>query len=260
MLQPILQPLLEELGLSPIEAKIYEALITYGGSGVSTIALRAKVHRRNAYDAVNRLLEKGLVFRVHTAVETLYQAVEPMKLLEFLREREMKLTSLLPNMQKLYLSNRAPELAYIYKGVEGVKNYMREALRTGKDMHILGAEGAWLDPRIITYTRWFLAEAKKKKMKIYSLLDHDARALPEATTLLATDYKFLPENYNTDSTQDVFGDYVVTYTGTAPGHLLEDCTIFVMFSPELAESYRTWWQLIWDLLPREKRRKQKRKK
>ena len=46
---------LQSIGLSPNEAKIYDALVTYGVSGVSTISLRAKVHRRNCYDALQRL-------------------------------------------------------------------------------------------------------------------------------------------------------------------------------------------------------------
>lgn len=249
---------LQELGLSLNEAKIYLSLIAYGGSGVSTIALRAQVHRRNAYDAVHRLLEKGLVFEVHTTAETTYQAVDPGKLMELMRERERLLAASLPALQELYHTNRAPELAYIYKGVEGVKNYMRLALQSGQDMFILGAEGAWLDPRIAEYTAWFLKEAKKKKMRIAAMLDDDARQIPEAAHKLAHEYKFLPEKYDTNSTMDIFGDYVVTYTGTVPGRLEDNVTIFVMHSPDLAKSYRTWWQLLWDLLPAEKKLRKKK--
>jgi len=52
-----------------------------------------------------------------------------------------------------------------------------------------------------------------------------------------------------------FGEYVVTYTGTAPGKLLDNVTIFVMYSPSLAKSYRIWWQCLWDLLPKPGRKK-----
>lgn len=43
--------ILEGLGLSPNEAKIYEALVERGESSISDIAVAAKIHRRNAYDA-----------------------------------------------------------------------------------------------------------------------------------------------------------------------------------------------------------------
>ena len=245
--------ILQGIGLSPNEAKIYDALVTYGISGVSTISLRARVHRRNCYDALERLHDKGLVFQVHGKQDITFCAVEPGKLMELIREKEESLASTLPALERLYREHRAPEQAYIYKGPEGVKNYLRQALHEGKDMYILGAEGAWFDPRIASYTEHFLCEAKQKKMKLHVIFDHEVRDLPAiSTTMLAHAHKFLPKAYDTNATMDIFGDYVVTYTGTAPGALLENVTIFVMFSPELAASYRTWWQCLWDLLPEEK--------
>ena len=54
------QDIFESLGLSPNEAKIYESLVEHGESSISYIAVAAKVHRRNAYDAIERLIDKGL--------------------------------------------------------------------------------------------------------------------------------------------------------------------------------------------------------
>ncbi len=239
----------QELGLSPNEAKIYRALLTYGSSGVSTISIRAKVHRRNAYDALQRLHHKGLVSEIYGKGETIYEAVEPGKLMELIHEKQMKLEGIMPSLRDIYQKKRATEHAYIYKGIEGVKNYLKEALNSGEDMYILGAEGAWLDPRLETYIDWFLKEAKKRNMKIYTLFEADAKDIEGAAGLLSTKHKFFPPKYDTPSTMDIFGDFVVTYTGTYPGKMLDDVTIFVMQSPELAKSYRTWWQLVWDLLP-----------
>lgn len=247
--------LFEELGLSPNEAKIYHALLTYGASGVSTISLRGKVHRRNAYDALKRLHDKGLVFEVYGKGETLWSAVEPTKLLELVTEQKTKLEEALPALQQLFVEHRAPELAYIYKGVDGVKNYLREALELGSDMYILGAEGAWFDPRVSSYAEAFLKAAKKKKMKLHLIFDDDARDQPFLKYFEGQQHKFLPQNYDTNATLDIFGDYVVTYTGTTPGALKDDVTIFVLYSPVLAKSYRTWWQCLWDLLPEEKVKK-----
>lgn len=241
--------LLSDLGLSPNEAKIYHALLIYGGSGVSTISLRAHVHRRNAYDALQRLLEKGLVSEVYEQAEITYEPVEPGKLMELVREKEMRLEKLLPELREQFHQQRVTERAFIYKGPEGVKNYLRLVLKSGKDMYILGAEGAWFDPRLLTYTTWFLREMQKKRAKLHVIFDDDAHHLPYPPSLLTRTYKFLSPEYDTNSTMDIFGDYVVTYTGTAPGKLLDDVTIFVMYSPALAESYRTWWQCLWDQLP-----------
>ncbi len=243
--------LFEELGLSPNEAKLYESLITYGGSGVSTIALRSKVHRSNAYDSLRRLIEKGLVYEVFGQRETVYEAVDPGKLLEFLEEKKSKLESVLPALLSTYKKHQAAEQAYIFKGIEGVKNYLRLALKTGADIHSFAAKGAWFDPRLTTFLQWFLKEAKKKNIKYFHIFDHEVREkLPNVLTSVGKPYTFLPKAFSTDSTIDVFGDHVVTFTGLGLGHVEDDITIFVLVSPCLAESYRTWWKMIWELLPK----------
>ncbi len=56
--------ILETIGLSPNEAKIYETLLSTGETSVSEIATKAGVHRRNVYDALNRLVDKALVFTI----------------------------------------------------------------------------------------------------------------------------------------------------------------------------------------------------
>ena len=242
--------LYEDLGLSPNEARIYDSLVTYGGSGVSTIALRSKVHRSNAYDSLHRLIEKGLVYEVFGQRETLYEAVDPGKLLEFLEEKQRKLQLELPALLSRYQKHRAPEQAYIFKGIEGVKNYLRLALNAGEDIYSLAAKGAWFDPRLETFVEWFLKEAKKKGMKYHHIFDAEVREkLPQVLKSVGKPYKFLPKDFSTDSTMDIFGDHVVTFTGLGFGKLEDDVTIFVMVSPRLADSYRTWWKMMWDLLP-----------
>ncbi|PIR48508.1 hypothetical protein COU80_02230 [Candidatus Peregrinibacteria bacterium CG10_big_fil_rev_8_21_14_0_10_55_24] len=247
--------LLQELGMSPNEAKIYEALITYGGSTVSTISLRSKVHRRNAYDSVHRLMEKGLIYEVFSEGETTYEAVEPHKLMELVKEKEKRLEGAMPSMQTLFEKHKTPQRAYMYKGVEGMKNYLREALRAGEDMYEFGAKGGWFDPRMATFIEWFLKEARKKHMRFYHIFDHEVKdKMPHIFKAVGTQCKFTHPQYSSESAIEVYGDRVVTFTGLGLGKLEDDLTIFVIVSPKLAESYRTWWQFMWDALPEENSR------
>ena len=116
--------LFEELGMSPNEAKIYETLVTGVEMAVSEISVKAKVHRRNVYDALSRLLEKGLVFQIFQKGENMYRSVPPQKLMEVLEEKKRGLQNVLPTLSKLYESKPLEEAAFIYKG-SGLQNYMR---------------------------------------------------------------------------------------------------------------------------------------
>jgi sugar-specific transcriptional regulator TrmB len=246
--------ILQEIGLSPNEAKIYETLLSTGETSATTISLHANVPRRNVYDTLNRLIQKGLVFRIFHSKEHIFQAVNPGKLLEVLKEKEKKLTTVLPRLHDLYEQDPPSEAAYIYKGIEGYKNYMRDMVRVGQDTYFMGAKGLWFTPGI---DEMFLDEFKKtmeKKNLIYKTL-YDPRIkteLPEVHISIGGEYKFLPDGYHTPGVVDIFGDYVVTFTSKGVGNFGEDGTVFVMINKDLADTYRTWFEMIWSLLPESK--------
>jgi DNA-binding MarR family transcriptional regulator len=250
------EPVFEELGLSPNEAKIYETLLQHGESSISAIAIAAKVHRRNAYDAIERLVNKGLCFQIFSPTENKYNAVDPDKLLELVAERREKLEAILPELKKKFGARVAPEEAFIYRGHEGQKNIWRDVLRVGEPSYVIGAKGGWFDPRLEASRIAFFKEANRKKIKFIQLFDHAVKKnLPNFPKHFPgeLEYRFLPEKYATNSLIHItnslihiFGDYIVTYTGLEIGVMDENIVFFVIHSKDLAESYRQWFWYMWE--------------
>ena len=241
---------LQDFGLSLNEAKIYETLLDLNEAGVGEISTTAKVHRRNAYDAINRLVEKGLIFSVLSKGDHIYSAVEPTKLVELVKEKEEKLNKILPDLRARHQAQRVNQEAYIYKGLEGFKNYMRDLLRLGEEAYFVGAKLGWFDPRLRNFTNQFLTEAKRKNIKFNHIFDSKVKtAAPGFLKMLKneqTPFKFLPKEYSTTSAIDIFGDQVVTFTGLHLGKLDDDVTLFVLRDKQLADSYKTWFKFMWD--------------
>lgn len=227
---------------------MYEALVERGESSISEIALAAGIHRRNAYDAMQRLIDKGLCFQIVSSKENLYNAVDPDKLTELLAEKQHALAAALPALKKKFGMRVAPEEAYIYRGLEGQKNIFRDILRTDEDSYFLGAKGGWMDSRLDASRVEFFREANSKKIAFYGLYDHEVRARPELVEGFtgALEYRFLPEGYSSASGIEIFGDYVVSYTELDLGITSDDVVFFVMRSTSLAESYRTWFKFMWE--------------
>ncbi|MEK9201112.1 MAG: helix-turn-helix domain-containing protein, partial [Patescibacteria group bacterium] len=243
------QHILEELGLSPNEARIYESLIEMGESSISDISVNAKIHRRNAYDVMQRLINKGLCFQTFSAGENTYSAVDPDKLTELLAEKQEHLLGILPALKKKFHGSLITEEAYIYRGLEGQKNIWRDIVRVGKDSYFIGAKGSWFDPKLESSRTTFFKEANRKKIKFIQLFEHGIKTkMPDFPNHFPGElkYRFLPEKYSTDSAINIFGDYVVTYTGVALGKTNENIVIFVIHSKNLAESYRTWFWYMWE--------------
>ncbi|MBI4050667.1 MAG: hypothetical protein HY396_01685 [Candidatus Doudnabacteria bacterium] len=242
------QEIFESLGLSPNEAKIYESLVGKGESSISDIAIAAKIHRRNAYDAIHRLIDKGLVFEIFSSKENRYNAADPDKLLELYAEKEQQLQKVLPELKKKFVQRIAPEEAYIYRGHEGQKNIWRDVLRVGQENYIVGAKGGWFEPKLATSREAFFKDANRKKIKFHQLFDHEiAVQAPDFAKTWPGNlkYRFLPKEYSTNSIIHVFGDYVVTYTGLELFKIHENIVFFVLHSKNLAESYRKWFWVMW---------------
>jgi predicted DNA-binding transcriptional regulator len=237
------------LGLSPNEAKIYESLVERGESSISEIAINAQIHRRNAYDAINRLIDKGLCFLIVSQKENRYNAVDPDKLTQLLAEKRSELEKMLPGLKKRFQKREAPQEAYIYRGLEGQKNIFRDLVRVRQDSYFLGAKGGWYDPRIEAARKAMFKDAKAYGIKFIQLFEHDiTKHLPNFPKHFEGDlqYRFLPKAYSTNSAIHVFGDYVVTYTGLGFGTIPDDLVFFVIRSKDLAESYRTWFWYMWE--------------
>lgn len=245
---------LEGLGLSPNEAKIYESLIELGSASVSQISVKGKIHRRNVYDAINRLLEKGLIFQIFQKGENIYEAVNPDKLLELIHEKENNLNKILPSLRKLYKEKSSDEMAFIYKGPEGFKNYMRDMIRVGKTTYFIGAKALWFTPSVSQrFLSDFKESMKKQKVKHYTIFDPRVKKeMPEAIKKVGGEYRIFPDEYATPGVCDIFGDYVVTFNSVSIGNFGEDGTIFVMKNKKLAENFKTWFKFMWDHLPEEK--------
>ena len=241
------EELLREIGLSLNEAKVYEALLKTGEASVQTISLKSKVHRRNVYDSLNKLMEKGLASEVFVKGEKNFKAVNPRRLLELIKEKEERVSKALPVMQAKYEAVEEKEEAYIYRGIEGIKNYLQDILKTRETVYFIGAKAFWLDPRLKYVLPRFQREQKKLGIKFMHLFDYEVKEQkPEILKVVGKPYRFLPKKYSSPTAVDIFGDYVVTFVGVKIGQLHEEPTQFVVKSRRLADGYRKFFQFMWD--------------
>ena len=241
------EELLKEVGLSSNEAKVYETLLKIGEASVQTISNKCGVHRRNVYDSLSKLMEKGLVSEVFVNGEKNFKSVNPRRLLELLKEKEEKLNKIIPEMQDKFLNKQEKEEAYFYRGIEGFKNYLKDIIDTGEDVYFIGAKAFWLDERLKHFLPMFERDRKLKGIKFKHLFDYEVKEQkPEILKVVGKPYKFMPKKYSSSTAIDIFGSFVVTFVGVRPGELYDEPLMFVMKSRKLADGYRKFFQFMWD--------------
>jgi sugar-specific transcriptional regulator TrmB len=239
--------ILRECGLSPNEARVYETLLHLGESSVQVIASKSGVHRRNVYDSMSKLIEKGLASEVFINGQKHFKAINPRRILELQKEKEEKINLVLPEMQLKYDAIEEKEEAYLYRGIEGFKSYLQDILKAKETVYFIGAKAFWLDERLKHFLPRFQRERKKLKIKFMHLFDYNVKKeKPEILKVVGKPYKFLPEKYSSSTAIDIFGDHVVTFVGVKPGELYKEPLMFVMKSKRLAEGYKKFFQFMWD--------------
>ncbi len=241
--------ILIELGLTQNESRVYESLLSLGNASIEAIAAKSKVHRRNIYDVLAKLLEKGLISKSFTNNRKEYRAIAPTRFLDILHEKEKRLQEVLPELEKRFLQQDEKESAYIYKGINGVKQYLQEILDVGETVYFIGAKALWLDPRLKHFLVKFDQERRRKGIKFMHIFDYEVKKQkPEIMELVGKPYKFLAQKYSSPTAIDIFGDRVVSFVGVKPGHLDEEPVQFVMKSKRLAEGYKKFFWFMWDML------------
>jgi sugar-specific transcriptional regulator TrmB len=241
--------ILEEIGLTPNEAKIYETLLKTGKASLNKLAVQSNVHRRNVYDSVDKLLKKGLASEEYISGTKFVRPINPSRLLDIVREKEEKVNSILPKLQERFRGKVVEEEAVIYRGIEGFKNYLNDILETNKTVYFIGAKAFWLDERLKYFTPKFDAQRLKQKIHYKHIYDWEVKNLaPEILNLRMNEYKFYPPAYSSQVSIDIFGDHVVIFSGVGPGALLEDQLQFNVKSKKIADGYRKHFQFMWDNL------------
>ncbi len=248
------QNILEELGLAQNEAKIYETLLEQGELAVGVIAEKSGIHRRNVYDSLRRLTEKGLVFEILESKNTRYQATNPGKLSELLNEKKQKLEAILPDLSALYENVPNPEALFLYRGVEGWKNYLSEVLRLGKELRIIAAVDKIQDPRIEQFMKQYYSEMKRKKIPAKVLYRHDTKiknGKAEGPLAEIAEYRILPKEYPIQAGIGIFHDRTAIFTDTISRETIENETVITFIkNKSITDSMRLVFDALWELSPK----------
>ena len=115
---------LQEVGLSKNEAIAYLKLSEMGLSSAYKLAKEAGLFKANSYDALRKLVEKGLVSEKKIDKKTLYEAMDPSSLLDFIDSKREKVRNLLSIIRLKQKTTNEETSFNVSKGVNSVINLL----------------------------------------------------------------------------------------------------------------------------------------
>jgi HTH-type transcriptional regulator, sugar sensing transcriptional regulator len=225
---------LKQAGLTENESKVYLGLIDLGPSLAGQIARKTGLHRRTVYDTAEMLIQKGLIGYIQKNNRKLFQASDPNRLLEIIKEKENLLSPFVLSLQQKFHSTKEKEETNFYKGKEGLKTIFEDQLNS-KEILILGASPKAYDI-LQFYFKWY--DKTRRQKKINARIIASDKNLQKSKIPLA-EIKYLPEKYANPVSVNIYGDK------TAIILWAKEPMAILIKNKEIASAYKTYFELMW---------------
>ena len=229
---------LQELGLTENEAKVYIFLLETGSATVAEMTDKLEIHRVNIYDILKRLLEKGLVSYTSEGKKKFYSSTKPDFFLKLLKEKESVFLSILPELELKTKQSKRKHEVNVFQGKRGIKAILEDMLKERKTIHVFGAQGNFANILPI-YSKQFNKRRQKNNIKLKIIHSERIREWRNKNPINYANVKFIPEFYDSPSTTFIYGNKVaiVLWLSIPLGISIE--------SKELSESYMIFFNLLW---------------
>lgn len=232
---------LTKTGLTEAEAKVYLVLLEIGSSQAVHITSKSGLHRRTVYDAIERLVEKGLVSYIKENNIKHYEAVEPTNLKKFLEEQEKNLLTVMPQLEILKKMSKESQQTNFFRGKAGLKSVFNHQLDIGEEICIMGAS---LKAKEILkyYFPHFDNERVERKIPVRIIFDESARNNPEIKKIPLSKIRFVSQEFGSPAATNVYGENVSIVLWT------EDQPIAIqIINREIAKGYKNQFELLWSI-------------
>lgn len=247
---------LMNIGLSDNEARVYMAMLELGSASVMEISQKAGINRPTAYVQIESLKEFGLVSTQTKGKKQLFIAESPDQLefvldkkLDEIKQKKEEFQRTIPELLDLYRSSGVHPQVRFFEGAEGILRMQEILLKSGVK-EVLGITS--LDDVLNIFPNHTQNYSSRRiKNNIRSRLIYTSS---RGAILSETDEKMLRETrfisadkmpFGGDMT--IFGDSVaiIALRGKVSGIIIDH--------PEIANSFRNFFQFLWQFTDQAKK-------
>lgn len=240
-----IKTVLESIGISGNEIKVYLALLDLGSALAGEITKKSGVNRTNVYDALERLTERGLVSYVVQANRKYFEAAKPDRLIKYLEEKEQDIknkkglvAAVLPELEKRRTLSREPQEATIYKGRQGLKAVAEIVLDTKKPMLVFGAEGKFTE-LFTHYAEQWHQRRGRLKIPLKIIFNERLRDVKSKANFPKAQVRFNAQIHEVPATTWIFGETIAIVVWS------EQPLVTLIRSKEVAAAYKQFFMILW---------------
>ncbi len=236
-----MQNSLAHLGFSPSERELYLHLLSNGKSYANKLSTETKLNRTNVYEALDRLIRKGVVSFVTRNKVKWFEAKAPESLLTLLDNQKDELERSKKNLQKeikaLKPSHSPPLEANIFVGKKGLRMLFEEILQKKKPISIMAAE-LQFKKLFGPYFELWHKERAEKGIKQCSIFPRSMKEKVKERKLLS--YKFVDDAFTNPTTTIIYGDTTLLIQWS------KEPLAIKIENKEITKSHLNYFNLLWN--------------
>jgi len=234
--------ILEDLGLSKSEIKIYLSLLEIGSTTAGEIIKKSNLQNSVVHRALNSLIEKGLINYIIEGKRKIYTATDPENFNKYIEDKKERFQDILPELKKKQLSAKEIKSATIYNGKRGIKEvyYKLINLPEAKEYNTFG--GGQECVSFMGLEWWNLLHKKRVLNKLQSRQVFDLSVKNVAGNIESnpiTKIRYLPANFASFQETVIVEDYVAINVFSNQGYS------FLIKDKKVADGYRKYFELMW---------------
>lgn len=237
----MLTKILENLGLTSKEAKIYLANLEIGSSPVSAIAQNAKMNRVTSYDILEKLVQKGLVSFISKNKIKYFTAIDPELLIVDFKKKTLELEQALPDLKRLHGDTSHPQVHY-FEGLEGIKHIYADTL-TSKTEILNYCNSEEIRKFLPNYDKDYVQKRVKKNIFLRGIAPNDQYGIDVQSHDSSSnrEIRLIPKDqFNFTNEINIYDDKVaiISFKNELIGMIIE--------SAEVANTQRAIFKMVWE--------------
>ena len=199
------------------------------------------------YESLNNLISKGLVTYNVQKDGRHFTAADPSKFIELEQEREKRIKSLVPQLQKLQITEKEEAKTAVYEGFEGWKTAFKKIVDDCPVDGTIYITGFSEEPYKLKSLRTFLLnlnlKSAQKRQKLKILLESSVQETlgKDRESERYSEVRYMPEGYISPAAMDIFDDYVYMFVwGEKP-------LVFMIKNKKMAENFKKHHHFLWSI-------------
>lgn len=231
--------ILQDIGLTNAEIKVYLALLELGTSTAGPILDKSKLQNSVVHMTLHKLLDKGFITYVKEGKRNHYQATNPKNIVNFINEKKQRFQEILPELLLKQQQAKVKPDIITFKGSKGIKELLLELLEAGgKEHHTFGStkESLMLGD---AWWVWYHKQRAKKNIKAKLLFNESLKNWQAEIKYPKSQVKYTKQGFE-PLTETIIRNHsvgIIIWTDKPMGVLIKNSAAAV--------SYNHFFEMLW---------------